>query len=152
MLAMAALTVSAGAQPRTTASPQLEIRLMAALSPSAGALGGIGANVRAGYYARLGIALEAGAVQRADRWESRQRVEGVARFMFDPFAERPRGFYAGAGLGAERRGPSDVRGLLLGVVGMEGRATGRIVPSVELVVGGGTRLGVVLRARRLQGR
>jgi hypothetical protein len=142
----------AGAQQPVGASPQWEGRLDAVLSPQAGALAGAGVNLRAGWYARVGASLSAGAVQRADTWEARQRADLTARFLFDPFAERRRGFYAGAGIGAERTADGDVRGLLLGVVGMEGAATGRIVPALELQIGGGARLGLVLRERRRQGR
>ncbi len=142
----------AQAQQPVSASPQWEGRLDAVLSPGAGALAGVGMNVRAGWYARVGAGISAGAVQRRGAWESRQRVDATARFLFDPFAERRRGFYAGAGLGAERRAGGEVRGLLLGVVGVEGATGARLVSALELQLGGGVRLGVVLRERRRQGR
>jgi len=140
------------AQQPVSVDPQWEGRLDAALSPYAGALAGVGMNVRAGWYARVGASVTAGAVQRADGWEARQRIDATARFLFDPFGERRRGFYAGAGLGAERAGGGEVRGLLVGVVGLEGATTSRLVGAMELQLGGGVRLGVVLRERRRQGR
>jgi len=145
--------LAAAAQPRAPVAPQLEGRLDAILSPVGGAMAGVGVNIRAGWYARVGLALSAGAVNTSGGLRSLQRVDGTARFLFDPFAEGGRAFYAGAGLGAQRSaGSGDVRGFLVGIVGVEGRAAGRFVPSLELTFGGGARLGVVLRSRRAQGR
>ena len=140
------------AQQRVTAAPQFEARLDAILSPAGGALVGLGVNVRAGWYTRLGLALTAGAISTSGAVETTQRIDATARFLFDPFAEGRRAFYAGAGLGAQRAATGAVQGLLLGVVGVEGPSAGRIVPSVELTLGRGARLGVVLRTRRPQGR
>lgn len=140
------------AQRPTTPSPQLEARLDAALTPAPGGLAGIGVNVRAGWYARVGVAATAGALQWDDRWQAVQRLDLTARFLFDPFGEARRGFYAGAGVGVVRHDAADVRVLLLGVVGAEGAPAGRVVPAVELTLGDGVRLGAVLRARRAQGR
>lgn len=147
-----ALPAALPAQQPVALQPQWEGRFVSVLSPSIGAMGGAGMNIRAGWYARLGLALTAGAVRDGDAWASTQRIEATARFMFDPFAERRRGFYAGAGIGAEHHADRPTRGLLLGVVGVEGAATGSVVPAIELTLGGGARLGIVLRARRLVGR
>lgn len=152
-LAPVALAPSAlAAQQRVTAAPQFEARLDAVLSPAGGAMLGLGVNVRAGWYTRLGLALSAGAVHAAGELRDTERLDATARFLFDPFAEGRRAFYAGAGLGARRSASGEVEGLLLGVVGAEGPSAGRIVPSVELTLGGGVRLGVALRSRRPQGR
>lgn len=144
--------VATAQAPRAEATPQWEARLDAALSPDLGALGGIGVNVRAGWYARVGLAATAGAVRDGTAWQAAQRLDFTARFLFDPFAESRRAFYAGAGLGVVRVGEASPRPLLLGVVGVEGEPTGRVVPSLELTLGGGARLGVVLRRPRAQGR
>jgi hypothetical protein len=153
-LALLCLVVPAGlrAQQPVRALPQWEGRVVAVVSPVGGVTAGAGVNVRAGWYARLGVAVSAGAVRVDETWAATQRAEATARLLFDPFAERRRGFYAGAGIGADRDASGRTRGLLLGVVGMEGAATGRVVPALELTLGGGARLGVVLRARRPQGR
>lgn len=149
------------AQESVPALPQWEGHLVSVLSPAVGAMGGVGLNLRAGWYTRVGLSLTAGAVRSGSAWEGRQRLDATARFLFDPFAERSRGFYAGAGIGLEQRADGSARGLLLGVIGLEGatrrqdgaRATvPRVVPALELTLGGGARLGVVLRGRRRQGR
>ncbi len=134
------------------AQPQFETRLDAALSPGAGLLGGVGVNVRAGWYARVGLGASAGVTRRADRWVATQRADFTARFLFDPFGESRRAFYAGAGLGVTASGGDELRGVLLGVVGMEGSRDRRLVPAAELTLGDGVRLALVLRARRPQGR
>ena len=146
---------TAAAQQEATPAPQVEFRAEGVLSPRAGALLGVGLNVRAGWYARVGLAAMAGASDGRAGTAGVQRLEGTARFLFDPFGERRRGLYAGAGLGVERvngAGTAQARGLLLGVVGVEGGTVGRVVPALELTVGGGVRLGVLLRTRRPQGR
>lgn len=150
---LAAFTRPAAAQAlRAEPMPQWEARLDAALSPDLGALGGVGVNVRAGWYARVGLAAAVGAVRDGADWQAVQRLDFTARFLVDPFAESRRGFYAGAGLGVVRVGDASPRPLLLGVVGVEGEPTGAVVPALELTLGGGARLGVVLRRTRAQGR
>lgn len=151
-LVIALAPVALAAQQRVTAAPQFEARLDAILSPGGGAMLGLGVNVRAGWYTRLGFAFSAGAISSAGALRDTQRLDATARFLFDPFAEGRRAFYAGAGLGARRAESGDVEGLLLGIVGAEGPSAGRVVPSVELTLGGGARLAVVLRSRRPQGR
>lgn len=141
-----------GAQQRVTADPQFEARIDGVLSPVGGAMGGVGVNIRAGWYARVGLALSAGAVGTSGATGVTQRLDGTARFLFDPFAEAKTAFYAGAGLGAVRSESGAVQGVLLGVIGVEGASAGRVVPSLELAIGGGARLGVVLRSKRSQGR
>lgn len=152
LLALLAAPVLAAAQERVGLLPQWEARADAVLSPQAGALVGVGANVRAGWYARVGLGIALGAVRRNEAWVGEQRLDATARFLFDPFAEQKRGFYAGAGVGAAHREGGRVDGRLLGVVGFEGAAAGRMVPAVELVLGGGARLALVWRERRRQGR
>ena len=137
---------------RAPAAPQLEGRLDAALSPRTGLLGGVGLNVRAGWYARLGVAASAGATRRDGGWESVQRIDASVRFLMDPFGESARGVYGGAGLGLQRDAGGDVQGRLLLLLGLEGARTRRLVPAFELTLGGGVRAGVVLRARRRNGR
>jgi hypothetical protein len=113
---------------------------------------GVGVNVRAGWYARLIAGLAAGAVDTGgDGWEASQRADLTARFLLDPFAERRRGVYGGAGITARRDGDAPVEVRLLVVLGVAGRPEGAWVPSVELGRGGGLRLGVVLRPRRSEG-
>lgn len=152
LLALFGVARAASAQQPVRAMPQPELRLELPATPAAGLGAGLGVNVRAGWYARVGVAATASVVRNGDGWGGAQRLEMTSRFLFDPFAERPRGVYAGAGVSA-RRGPDGrVRGDLLLLVGLEGRAAGRTVPAVELALGGGVRVGVALRRKRPAGR
>ena len=75
------------------------------------------------------------------------RFDATARFLLDPLRERPRGPYVGGGLSARREGGSTDGDLVL-LFGVEGRARRGWAPSVEGGVGGGVRIGVVLRRAR----
>jgi len=152
-LAPAGLLAQTAGSTRSAALPQLERRIEVAPTPAAGIAAGLGINVRAGYYARVGVHAAAGIVRRGDGVVGVQRVEAVSRFLFDPFGEFPRGLYGGGGF-AVRRAPGDpVRGDLVVVVGVEGPlGTRRTIPAVELALGGGARLAVVFRTRRPVGR
>lgn len=141
----------AGAQQRSELMPQWELRADALLTPQLGAQLGAGVNIRAGHYIRLGVAYAAGAVRgpAGDR-DTRgvQRADATARFLLDPFAEKRRSLYGGAGLTARQEGNAAWKAGLLIVVGIEGAATGRVIPSFEVGLGAGLRAGIVLRSRR----
>ena len=153
MLGSTALLAQAGPATRSAAMPQVERRLEVAPTPAAGIAAGLGVNVRAGYYARVGMHAAAGVARRGDGVVGVQRLEAVSRFLFDPFGEFPRGLYGGGGF-AVRHAPGDpLRGDLVVVVGMEGPlGTRRTIPAVELALGGGARLSIVYRQRRSVGR
>lgn len=140
-------------QPREGEMPraQWEARADMTFTPALAAHAGAGLNVRAGHYARLGVAYLAGTAQgpagdRGARFS--QRADATARFLLDPFAERAHGLYGGAGFTARRDGSAAWKAGLMLVVGVEGSPRGRMIPAVEVALGGGVRAGVVLRARR----
>ena len=130
-------------------APQWEFRQDATVSREPGAHLGVGVNVRADYYVRLGVALSAGAFQRDDNvWVGSQRLDLTARYLLDPFGERPRGWYGGGGVSIAQRPGERATAALLLLVGLEGRARRVVIPAVELGVGDGVRVGVVLRRPR----
>lgn len=140
-----------GPERRVPLRPQWEWRAegVAASAPSA-VLGG-GVNVRASWYVRLGAALAGGVVRTAsDEWEPLARLDLTTRFLLDPFGERPRGLYGGAGLSvAHRGGRAGLQDpVLLLLVGLEGPRTPRGAWAVELGLGAGLRLAVVRRGAR----
>lgn len=151
LLACCAAPLRLAAQRPVGLLPQWEARADASFTPVGAAHGGVGLNVRAGHYTRLGIAYMAGAAQgpAGDR-DARfsQRADATVRFLLDPFAEQPRGLYGGAGFSVRRDGDEAWKGSLMLVVGVEGVARGRALPAVELALGAGLRAGVVLRSRR----
>ena len=81
------------------------------------------------------------------------------RFLLDPFRERRWGPYGGAGVSAMYMGAGGSiggsgawRGYLLAVAGLEGPAAHGILTSFEVGLGGGTRVGLVLRRAPVQSR
>ncbi len=133
-------------------SPRWELRAAAPLSPDAGLLAGVGGEIRAGWYTRVGVGVLAGAIRHDGAWQARQHVGVTARFLFDPFFERRRGLYGGAGLGLSLGEGRSSRGELLLIGGIEFSGRGRVLPALEIVLGGGVRAQAVIRARRDVGR
>lgn len=148
LLAAASGHASAQFGERASASPRWEGRLEGTGAEAPGAHVGIGVGVRAGWYARPSVQLAVGAVRGDDNvWIGSQRADLVVRFLLDPFGERPRGWYGGAGVSVQQvagRG----RGSLLLLAGLEGRVRRGVRPAIEVGLGGGVRLGAVLRRAR----
>jgi hypothetical protein len=126
---------------------QSEFRLDAIFARSSAVEGAYGFTVPAGIYVRTGLVAGVGA--------GRHGVEGrsdlIARFSFDPFRQSRWAPYAGAGLSGRYRPELDggSKGYLLVFLGVEGplplgERTGW-VPAVEIGLGGGARVGLVLR-------
>jgi hypothetical protein len=133
---------------------QLELRADVLGGPPAGAQLGIGANMAADSYVRIGLDV-AGGIAARDGGVGAARADLVARYLFDPFKEIRWGPYAGGGISAQwydRSGGANWRGNLLVVLGVEGPVHAGWRTSVELGLGGGARLGVVLRRARSNGR
>ena len=147
--ALAATPTRAQDRPVASPLPQWELRADATAATSPAAHLGVGLNVRAGWYARLGAALALGAAEGAGgEWQASQRADLTVRFLLDPFAERRTGFYGGAGVTARLDGDAPVDARLLLLLGAEGRPRRGVRPSLEIGLGGGVRVGVVLRRRR----
>lgn len=142
-----------GAQAPVRAMPQPEARLDAVVTPGGGVLTGVGVNRRFGWYARGGATLSVGAVRDGDGWAATQRLELVSRFLFDPFGEHRRGVYGGVGVAVRHLAGDVTRPELVLVAGVEGPRVGNApIPSVEVALGGGLRIGMVWRKRRPVGR
>jgi len=126
---------------------QSEIRIDAIFARTGGIEAAYGFTVPAGIYVRSGLVAGLGA--------GRHGVEGrtdlVARFSFDPFRQSRWAPYAGAGFSGRYRSQQDggSRAYLLVFLGVEGPLpfgqTAGWVPAVEVGLGGGTRVGVILR-------
>lgn len=128
--------------------PRWEARLEATAAETLGAAAGIGLGIRTGWYARPSLTLAAGAVQGADEvWRGSQRGDLVLRFLLDPFGERPRGWYGGAGVSVQHVAGRS-RGSLLLLAGVEGRTRRGVRPALELGLGNGVRIGIVFRSAR----
>ncbi len=138
----------AAAQAPRLSTPQWEGRLDVLATPAPGVHAGGGVNIGAGPYARVGVTAAIGAVRDAGEIVASRRADATVRFLLDPFAERRRGLYAGAGLSLRSDGNDAWRGNITLVLGLEGRVRSGAVRAIELALGGGVRLGVVWRTRR----
>lgn len=109
---------------------------------------GAGVVVPLGTYARA-ASIAGGGVARVDGdTRGSARAEGVVRFLLDPLRERRWGIYGGAGVGASWIDGDGWRTPLIVVLGIEGRARRGHAFAAELGLGGGARLGVVVRRTR----
>ena len=126
---------------------QSEGRLDAIFSRSAGVEAAYGLSVPVGIYVRSGIVAGIGA----GRHGAEGRTDFIARFSFDPFRQTRWAPYAGAGLSGRYRSTLDGgdRAYLMVFLGIEGPLPlGELsgwVPAVEVGLGGGARVGLILR-------
>jgi hypothetical protein len=131
---------------------QFEMRADLLGGPPAGAQLGAGANVTMGSYIRIGADAALGASSRDGGAVASGRVDFVSRYLLDPFREFRLGPYVGGGFTAQWDRRANWRGDLLVIIGVEGPVHAGWRTSVELGLGGGARLGVVLRRARSNGR
>jgi hypothetical protein len=140
---MSELVKAQGAVP-TAVTPEVRADLVLGHQPAAQV--GAGVQIPFGYYVRLGLDGAAGV--RVDDVSPRvdARVDLLTRFLLDPFRQSPYGLSVGGGI-ALRAEPRDrVRPLLLVAIDVEGRRRlSGWVPAVQVGLGGGARVGVVLR-------
>jgi len=107
---------------------------------------GFGVVVPLGIYVRLGIDAAGGATWSDDASRGSGRVDVIGRFLLDPFREAPVGLSLGGGVSVPYvDGQKTIRPYLTAVVDIEGRMRGRLTPALQLGLGGGTRIGLVLR-------
>ena len=132
---------------------QSEVRVDGIFARSSGVEAGYGVSIPAGIYVRTGLV---GAIG-AGRHGVESRADFISRFSLDPFRQSRWAPYAGAGLSGRFRALPDggAKGYLLVFLGFEGplprgQAYGW-VPAVELGLGGGARVGLILR-RGINGR
>jgi hypothetical protein len=126
---------------------QAEARVDGIFSEQTAVHAGLGLSVPAGLYVRTGLVLGAGV----GRHGFDARTDLIGRFSFDPLRQSRWAPYAGAGVSARFNSTADgdAKGYLLFFLGMEGPVprgrTGSVVPAFEVGLGGGARIGVILR-------
>ena len=126
---------------------QSEGRVDAIFSRSAGVEAAYGLTVPVGIYVRSGIVAGVGA----GRHGAEGRTDLISRFSFDPFRQSRWAPYAGAGLSGRYRSKLDGgdAAYLLIFLGVEGPLPlGELsdwVPAFEVGLGGGARVGFVMR-------
>ena len=136
-----------------TFSPQLqaEWRADALSGPPIALQLGAGVNIPVGYYVRVGLTAGGGVAWRGGAAAGSGRMDVTTRYLLDPFAELRWSVYGGAGVSA-RFDENHPRTFLLVVGGVEGPASHGWRTSIEAGLGGGVRLGFVLRRARKNGR
>ena len=131
----------------TTQGFQSEARVDGIIARTSSVQAGFGVTIPAGIYVRTGLVAGVGAGEHG----LEGRTDLIARFSLDPFRQSRWAPYAGAGLTGRYRSTEagGTRAYLLIFLGIEGplrnqRSPGW-VPAFELGLGGGARIGVVLR-------
>lgn len=132
-----------GQQPAQRIQP--EVRADYIGSRASAAHLGVGVNVPASTYVRLGVVGALGQAWSRGEPTIAGRVDGLIRFVVDPLRESRWAPYAAGGIGGIYDGSEKWRGVLVGALGVEGPVAGRVVPAIEVGFGGGVRVGVALR-------
>jgi hypothetical protein len=149
VVALALPVPGAAVRAQQPARPQVEARVDY-LGPDPHAVqAGLGVNVPVGTYLRVGLIGAAGTSWHAGRRGGGLRADVIGRFSLDPFRERRWGLSAGGGLSVRYddvpAGSARWRPLLALVVDLEGPRTGSVAPALQLGLGGGARVGVIIR-------
>ena len=147
--ALASLTLfvaRAAAAQQQPSRPYAEYRADAIISRGTAAQLGGGIVLPLGVYVRLGLDAAAGATWRYGEASGSGRVDAIARFLLDPFRESRVGVSLGGGVSAPigSAEPSQPP-YLTAVLDVEGRRGRGLTPALQVGLGGGTRIGVVLR-------
>jgi hypothetical protein len=101
----------------------------------------------AGLYGRTTVTAAGGFVDRDTGSSVVGRVEVVSRFLLDPFREEPYGLSVGAGLGLTNFAvASKWKPYLAAVIDLELSQTSGWIPALQLGLGNGARLGLILRS------
>jgi hypothetical protein len=144
VIASLAIGGRAAAQPTPPRGGEVHFDAVAARRGAVEAAAGV--IVPAGVYSRTAFLLAAGAESRGSGWPFVGRAEIVSRFLLDPFRESPLGLSVGGGLGVTNLSdPERWQPYLALVLDLEMRQRAGITPALQLGLGGGTRLGLVLR-------
>ena len=118
-------------------------------SASSGTLqGGVGANIPLGYYVRLELDGAGGVTRRDNVNHNSARVDALARFLLDPFNDVPWGLSIGGGMSGMFEQNATSREYLVVVLDLETPHVGSVTPALQFGLGGGLRVGVVLRPYR----
>ena len=151
LFALAPASCASAQQSARSSFPPFELRADAidVQSVTSGTLqGGIGANVPLGYYVRLEIDGAAGVTRSDSVNHNSGRVDAIARFLLDPFNDASWGLSIGGGMSAIFEQGTTAREYLLVVVDLETPHIGAVTPALQLGLGGGLRIGLVIRPHR----
>jgi len=131
-------------QPVVSATPARfdpEFRLDAIVARVSAVQAGVGVTMVTGTYVRSGIVGGLGF----SRDGLSGRIDGLARFHFDPFRQSRWAPYGGGGISGRFERGAGARAYLLLLAGIDGPLKGGMTPSFEMGLGGGARIGVIFR-------
>lgn len=111
-------------------------------------LGGAGATLPAGVYTRLGLNGAAGLARTDSATRTAARIDGTVRFLLDPFRQSNFGLYGVAGVSGMYREMDGWTPRVLIGLGLEGKIRRGMASSIEVALGGGARVALVLRRAR----
>jgi hypothetical protein len=134
-------TASAQRQPPKPVSPAIEARVDAIISDVSAIHGAIGFTVPVGTYLRSGIDAGIGASSEGISG----RIDLVNRFHLDPFRESKWAPYGGGGLTARFDDNRREKIYLLIFAGIDGPVKRGLTTSFEAGLGGGGRVGLIIR-------
>jgi len=134
-------------QASTESLVRTELRVDAILARVTHTHVGIGLGLRTGYNIRLHLAAAGGAAFNDGEQEASVRGDATLRLLLDPFAETRAGLSVGGGISVLYDGFEKTRPVGLLVLGLEGPPRTPVVWALELGLGGGARLGLILRRR-----
>ena len=144
-LSLEALTTPVEAQSTSRSNPPpstaVEARVDAIFSKQQTAQLGLGLSMFAGTYVRTGILGSIGANEHGGTG----RADAFVRFHLDPFRQSRSAPYGGAGLSTRFDAGSRPRAFLLVFAGIDGPVRNGMTTSFEAGLGGGARIGIVLR-------
>jgi hypothetical protein len=107
--------------------------------------GGVGVQIPAGSYVRVGVIAGLGA-HTGSPHSGAGRLDVAARFLLDPYRQSRWGLSAGGGVSLRADAGEKIRPKLLVLVDLEGpRSSNGFSPAFQLGLGGGVRFGVGLR-------
>lgn len=145
LLCVAAPALFAQQQPRRIPA-YAELRGDAIFARHTSLQGGAGVVVPGGVYVRFNVDATGGVQWHDGETRAAGRVDAIARFLLDPFRERPVGLSLGGGMTLPyAEGDARVRPYMTAVIDVEGHMSGRWTPALQVGLGGGTRVGLVLR-------
>jgi hypothetical protein len=124
-----------------------EFRADAIIARQTAVQAGAGVVVPLGIYVRFSVDAAGGATFAEGSSRASGRVDAIGRFLLDPFRETPVALSIGGGVSVPYiDGQDRVRPYLTAVVDVEGRQHGKLTPALQIGLGGGARVGFVLRA------
>jgi hypothetical protein len=134
--------------PLAARAQSIEGRIDGIVAGPAAVHAGLGVTTPLGTYVRAGIV---GAVGASNDGLS-GRLDAIARFHLDPFRQHKWAVYAGGGLTARFDEDRTTRYYLLILAGVDGPVSHGVSTSFEAGLGGGGRIGVIIRQAKAERR